>query len=146
MFLTNDTSCNNFTDASLENRLSIGAVTISGNQTAMWAGDDEGATTMVNTRATRNDVCMLAAIPNATDSSTSGTVIFDFVAFSGDGFTINKTANSYNGTASGMTFTTLILGDIIPEQFLPGENATQKSFGGRHPLNYTFGSSPIFGY
>jgi hypothetical protein len=133
LFMTNNTSCNNVNTPALDNnRLSIGSAVSSANECAVWAGDKDTPSTMASTRGTRNDACILAAVENATDSSTSGTLIADFTSFNANGFSLNKSVNAFNGDTSGMTIATLVIGDAIEVEVVSGvaQDITRRAFGG----------------
>lgn len=151
-FMSTDTACNNIGGSSGQNRLSIGSAMSSANRGAMWAGDRDALSTMANARTNRDDACFVAAFEhNTTPSQTSGTMIADFVEFNADGFTINKSVNAFNGDTSGMTISTLVIGDVMIAEAggptLPGINIRPMAFGGgRNPANYNIPNNPIFGY
>lgn len=160
MLVSTDTASNNSATILSNNRLSIGSARDSTHEGAVWAGDQDAVGTMVNTRGTRDTACFLAAMENTTDSSTSGTMIADFTSFNSDGYSVNKSVNAFNGDTSGMTISSLVIGDTIsgaaPE--IAPQDITRRAFGGGHlspsiltpPTQFSFQNAetdnrPIFG-
>lgn len=144
--MSNDTACNNVSLASGNNRLSIGSARDADNEGAVWAGDADAAATMVNTRGTTDSGCFLAAIENTTDSSTSGVMIAQFTSFNGDGFSINKSVNAFNGDTSGMTISSLVIGDTISgaaPEVTPEDTRRQAFAGGNYPSPMIISTSPF---
>lgn len=138
MFLmSTDTSCNN-TDTSLSNnRISIGSAISSASRGAVWAGDQDGVGTMVNTRGTSDTKTFIAAMENTTDSSTSGTMIADFVQFNSDGYVLDKSTNAFNGDTSGMTISSLVIGDTISGAAVEVvADVQRRAFGGANSMQF----------
>lgn len=132
-----------------DNRLSIGSAinTNPGSgQTAVWAGDQDGPTTMVSTRGTREDRCILAALENATDSSTQTILEADFTSFNANGFSIDKTTNVFSGEFSGMTFGTLVIGQTNSgEPVGAGGDIQRRAFGGANSMQFPSMAMADFG-
>lgn len=131
-----DTASNNIDGSSGQNFVSIGSAVDVGSisQGAVWAGDADAAATMVNTRRTDDTNCFVAAIPNATDSSSSGTMVADFTSFNSDGYSVNKSVNAFTLETSGMTISSLVIGDTVSgaaPEVVPQETI-RRAFGGGH--------------